>query len=211
VWGVAFQGDFFEGVAFLVFACAAPDGALDVVFGHIFTARFFNGQPQAEVGSGSPPPSRAAKTISRVRRVKIAPRLASAAPFLRLMVDHFECPDMLAAPVMFTHAKSVMILKSACNYTISASGEEPRAERFGPGVDNDGGRQEVDGDVGDAGAGGQFSAQGFGLVGGIHVQHTQARVGAGFDLFADGFDQAGHGAFFGAFLVKGFHLSFADL
>jgi hypothetical protein len=36
------------------------------------------------------PPSRAAITISRVSRVKTAPRLASAAPFFRLMVDHFE-------------------------------------------------------------------------------------------------------------------------
>src|SRR3990172_6220853 len=44
--------------------------------------------------SASPPPSRAATAISRASRVKIAPRLASAAPFLRLMVDHFECPDI---------------------------------------------------------------------------------------------------------------------
>src|SRR3990172_13020997 len=47
--------------------------------------------------SGSPPPSRAARAISRARRVKMLPRLASLAAFLRLMVDHLECPDMLLA------------------------------------------------------------------------------------------------------------------
>ncbi len=36
--------------------------------------------------------------ISRARRVKIAPRLASLAAFLRLIVDHFECPDMAINP-----------------------------------------------------------------------------------------------------------------
>jgi hypothetical protein len=29
-------------------------------------------------------------------RVKSFPRLASAAPFLCLMVDHFECPDIFS-------------------------------------------------------------------------------------------------------------------
>jgi hypothetical protein len=28
--------------------------------------------------------------------VNICPRFASAAPFLRLIVAHFECPDMVA-------------------------------------------------------------------------------------------------------------------
>ena len=37
---------------------------------------------------------RAAVAISRISFVKILPRLASAAPFLRLMVDHLEWPDM---------------------------------------------------------------------------------------------------------------------
>src|SRR6478609_887572 len=44
--------------------------------------------------SGSPPPARAATASSLMRRVKIFPRLASAAPFLCLMECHFECPDM---------------------------------------------------------------------------------------------------------------------
>ena len=33
-------------------------------------------------------------TSSRMSCVKIFPRFASAAPFLRLIVDHLECPDM---------------------------------------------------------------------------------------------------------------------
>src|SRR5580704_19534831 len=44
--------------------------------------------------SGSPPPFLAAMLISLIRRVKILPRLASSAPFLCLIVAHFEWPDM---------------------------------------------------------------------------------------------------------------------
>src|ERR1043166_1430511 len=44
--------------------------------------------------SGSPPPIRAAMMISRIIRVKILPRLASSAPLLRLIVAHFEWPDI---------------------------------------------------------------------------------------------------------------------
>src|SRR5579859_2554452 len=43
---------------------------------------------------GSPPPMREAMVISRIRRVKTRPRLASVAAFLCLIVAHFECPDM---------------------------------------------------------------------------------------------------------------------
>src|SRR6266478_2465789 len=43
---------------------------------------------------GSPPPIRAAVLISRMIRVKTRPRFASVAPFLCLIVAHFECPDM---------------------------------------------------------------------------------------------------------------------
>src|SRR5215472_9598828 len=45
--------------------------------------------------SGSPPPFFAAMLISLMRRVKILPRLASSAPFLCLIVAHFEWPDMV--------------------------------------------------------------------------------------------------------------------
>src|SRR5580704_590407 len=44
--------------------------------------------------SGSPPPCLAATLISLIRRVNILPRLASSAPFLCLIVAHFEWPDM---------------------------------------------------------------------------------------------------------------------
>ena len=44
--------------------------------------------------SGSPPPTRAATVSSLMMRVKILPRLASAAPFLCLIVCHLEWPDM---------------------------------------------------------------------------------------------------------------------
>src|ERR1700721_322188 len=44
--------------------------------------------------SGSPPPFFAAILISRMSLVKILPRLASSAPFLCLIVAHFECPDI---------------------------------------------------------------------------------------------------------------------
>src|ERR1700733_7949671 len=47
--------------------------------------------------SGSPPP-RAAMEISLIRRVKILPRLASAAPFLCLMDAHLEWPDISKLP-----------------------------------------------------------------------------------------------------------------
>ena len=43
--------------------------------------------------SGSPPPL-AAMVISLMMRVNILPRLASSAPFLCLIVAHFEWPDM---------------------------------------------------------------------------------------------------------------------
>ena len=48
--------------------------------------------------SGSPPPSRAATVISLIRLVNSLPRLASAAPFLCLMLCHLECPDMADFP-----------------------------------------------------------------------------------------------------------------
>jgi hypothetical protein len=42
------------------------------------------------LASGSPPPWRAATLISRATFVNNAPRLASFAPFWRLIVDHLE-------------------------------------------------------------------------------------------------------------------------
>src|SRR2546425_2060164 len=47
----------------------------------------------ARLAVGSPPPSFAATMIARVSFEKSLPRLASAAPFLCLIVDHLLCPD----------------------------------------------------------------------------------------------------------------------
>src|SRR6476646_767777 len=44
---------------------------------------------------GSAPPSFAATMIERESFQKSFPRLASAAPFLCLIVDHLRCPDTL--------------------------------------------------------------------------------------------------------------------
>src|SRR5581483_7343508 len=52
--------------------------------------------------SGSPPPFFAAIEISLMRRVKILPRLASSAPFLCLIVAHFEWPDIGRPRVQYT-------------------------------------------------------------------------------------------------------------
>src|SRR6185295_1954094 len=43
---------------------------------------------------GSPPPALAATVISRRILEKSLPRCTSALPFLRLICDHRECPDM---------------------------------------------------------------------------------------------------------------------
>src|SRR5438132_6980785 len=50
--------------------------------------------------SGSPP-DLAAMLISLIRRVKTLPRLASSAPFLCLIVAHFEWPDIARPRVDF--------------------------------------------------------------------------------------------------------------
>src|SRR5271156_4197024 len=62
--------------------------------------------------SGSPPPCLAAMVISLIRRVKILPRLASRAPFLCLIVAHFEWPDMnyLGADFRFCGVRNLVSL-----------------------------------------------------------------------------------------------------
>src|SRR5258708_22631112 len=67
----------------------------------ILSAGMFSALPAARgprrrgLPSTSPPPAFAAMVISLIRRVKILPRLASSAPFLCLIVAHFEWPDMV--------------------------------------------------------------------------------------------------------------------
>src|SRR5437016_202666 len=51
--------------------------------------------------SGSPSPLLAAMVISLIRRVNILPRFASNAPFLCLIVAHFEWPDMVVTSTYF--------------------------------------------------------------------------------------------------------------
>src|SRR5688572_11755713 len=48
--------------------------------------------------SRSPPPERAATVISLMNFVNNLPRLASRAPFLCLILCHFECPDICLVP-----------------------------------------------------------------------------------------------------------------
>src|ERR1700712_5027844 len=50
-----------------------------------------------KLAAGSPPPMRAATVISLTTLVKTAPFLASAAPLVRLMVDHLLWPLMLCS------------------------------------------------------------------------------------------------------------------
>src|SRR5438094_6093395 len=54
----------------------------------------------ARFPAGSPPPSFAATMIARVSFEKSLPRLASAAPFLCLIVDHLLCPDTGRLPYL---------------------------------------------------------------------------------------------------------------
>jgi len=62
--------------------------------GMLASRAFWTAVASAALPAGSPPPSRAATWIARASFVKSWPRLASAAPFLCLMEDHLEWPDM---------------------------------------------------------------------------------------------------------------------
>src|ERR1700761_4061374 len=55
---------------------------------------FCTAVPRDGFPSMSPPPSRAATVIARASLEKSLPRFASAAPFLCLIDDHLECPDI---------------------------------------------------------------------------------------------------------------------
>src|SRR5919201_6139597 len=62
-------------------------------FGIEYERAFSIAFASARLLSGSPPPSLAATMIARESFEKSLPRLASAAPFLCLIVDHLLCPD----------------------------------------------------------------------------------------------------------------------
>src|SRR5271155_1525980 len=72
---------------------------------------------------GSPPPMRAAMLISRMMRVNTRPRFASVAPFLCLIVAHFECPD-ITHPLVMLDRHSVYI----GNFTPARSGSAASTE-----------------------------------------------------------------------------------
>src|ERR1022692_5273099 len=74
--------------------------------------------------SGSPPPFFAAMLISLMSRVKIFPRLASSAPFLCLIVAHFEWPD-IALPHLWK-TKISLVLRTDFRTTDSARGGNHR-------------------------------------------------------------------------------------
>src|SRR5579863_6727736 len=76
--------------------------------------------------SGLPPPF-AATAISLSRRVKILPRLASSAPFLCLIVAHFEWPDITTSNeqkmAVLTHTRSVSIPLARVDLTCCGRGK----------------------------------------------------------------------------------------
>jgi hypothetical protein len=59
-------------------------------FGIDASRAFCTASPRAGFASTLPPPSRAATVIARASFVNSLPRLASTAPFLCLIEDHFE-------------------------------------------------------------------------------------------------------------------------
>src|SRR5882757_5194333 len=70
--------------------------------------------------SGSPP-LLAAIAISLIRRVKALPRFASSAPFLCLIVAHFEWPDMGISKAWFDFLFAPKYLKQMWLKTISTT------------------------------------------------------------------------------------------
>src|SRR5262244_2586784 len=90
--------------------------------------------------SASPPPFFAAMLISLMSRVKIFPRLASAAPFLCLIVCHLEWPDMGETPenakkngrgILADHQALRPVLDAASCREIRAFERAPSRRRLG--------------------------------------------------------------------------------
>ena len=89
---VAFEGDLFVGHARQL-ARAALNRTLDVVLRHVFSLCRSHCSAQSRILFRIAA-ALAAIVISLIRRVNILPRFASSAPFLCLIVAHFEWPDM---------------------------------------------------------------------------------------------------------------------
>jgi hypothetical protein len=66
---------------------------------------------------------RAATVISLMSRLKIFPRAASAFPFDRLMVAHFECPDIVSSLSIFSFRSWSYVN----NNKITSAGKNPAA------------------------------------------------------------------------------------
>src|ERR1700757_2618046 len=91
--------------------------------------------------SGSPPPCLAAMVISLIRRVKILPRFASSAPFLCLIVAHFEWPDMryLSADFYNTAVRNLVSLARSAGWMLDvrdASAPHPTPYLVGQSIRN---------------------------------------------------------------------------
>src|SRR6187397_1075028 len=84
---------------------------------------------------GSPPPFLAATVNSLMIRVKILPRLASAAPFLCLMVCHLEWPDIATSLLGTRLADSGLYNDGLVHRSSQSEGgnDRERRERSGTG------------------------------------------------------------------------------
>src|SRR3954466_11513801 len=98
----------------------------------IFSARaFWTANLSRKLASGSPPPSLAATVISRVSLVKSCQRQESAAPFLRLIVAHLLCPDMVTPPPIL-RLRNQRVLKRTAEPLLASNGSaggRPEASR----------------------------------------------------------------------------------
>src|ERR1700691_1218006 len=81
--------------------------------------------------SGSPPPFFAAIAISLIRRVNILPRLASSAPFLCLMVAHFEWPDIALPHLKLSIKQNASCADSRRSDSLYADSRRSRIRRGG--------------------------------------------------------------------------------
>src|SRR5215471_15158488 len=83
--------------------------------------------------SASPPPFLAAMVISLISRVKILPRLASSAPFLCLIVAHFEWPDIAGtSDVEKLGISTETLLRLCCIATVHQGKPQDRVESRAP-------------------------------------------------------------------------------
>ena len=85
---VALVGDPLVGIGIGARARTLIDGALDVVVGHVGILGLLYGEAERRVHLGVPATLARRDVIAFDNLPNSAPRFASAAPFLRLIVDH---------------------------------------------------------------------------------------------------------------------------